>query len=73
MYDCVSVLPACVCVSYVFQVLEEAKGGHGSPWDWSYRGLSAVTCVLWDPNLGPLQENRALLSADQSISFALHF
>lgn len=58
---CMDVLPSCMCTMYML-VPPEARKGHWSPWNWSYRLESP--CMWWESNLSPPEEQPVLLTAE---------
>jgi hypothetical protein len=68
--QCVQVWSACMSVHYVHAVPAVARRGPQILWDWRSGRLRISTPVL-RLNLGPLQEQRELLTAYSSLQFSI--
>ena len=72
LYVCIVCVSANVCVCWLVCVMyvcmgmsEEARRGLWIPWNWTYRWLWAAQCGCWELDLDPLQNQYALLTAEQ--------
>ena len=64
----------CVCVCVLCRCLQRSEDGVRFPGAGvSYRQLWAIWHGYWDPNLGPLEEQQALLTTEPSLQHPLWY